>query len=128
MRRHSLTVSLSTLHTHFLSQASPAEGGKRPCLKHSESTVELNFKRGKQNCLSGFPSGDGGPLTCLWAHLIQQLHHAFALHGRPVFDGRPPSDLAVLLLDLWGATLRDERAEFAAEWGADHTFSTRLHT
>lgn len=69
-----------------------------------------------------------GALTCLWAHLIQQLHHAFALHGRPVFDGRPPSDLAVLLLDLWSATLRDERAEFTAEWVADHTVSTRSHT
>lgn len=32
-----------------------------------------------------------------------------------MFDGRAPSDLAVLLLDLWGATLGDERPQFAEE-------------
>lgn len=53
-------------------------------------------------------------LTCLWTHLIQQLHHAFSLHGGPVFDWRAPSDLTVLLLDLWRATLGDEWAELAA--------------
>lgn len=53
-------------------------------------------------------------LTRLWAHVVQQLHHAFPLHGRPVFDGGAPSDLAVLLLDLWRAALGDEGAELAA--------------
>ena len=54
-------------------------------------------------------------LTCLRTHLVQQLHHALSLHGGPVFDGRAPSDLAVLLLDLRRAALRDERAEPTAE-------------
>lgn len=53
--------------------------------------------------------------TCLGAHLVQQLHHPFALHGSPAFDGRPSSDLAVLLLDLGGAPLGDERPQFAAK-------------
>lgn len=53
-------------------------------------------------------------LTCVGAHVVQQLHHALALHGRPVFDGRSSADLAVLLLDLRRAPLGDERAELAA--------------
>lgn len=32
-----------------------------------------------------------------------------------MFDGGAPSDLAVLLLDLWRAAFGDEGAEFAAE-------------
>lgn len=59
--------------------------------------------------------------TGLGAHLVQQLHHPFALHGGPVLDGRPSSDLAVLLLDLGGAPLGDERPQFAAQ-----SQSTRL--
>lgn len=56
-----------------------------------------------------------GTLTCLRTHLIQQLHHALPLHGGPVFDRRAPSDLTVLLLDLWRAALGDERTELAGE-------------
>lgn len=55
-------------------------------------------------------------LTRLRAHLVQQLHHALPLHGGPVLDGRAPSDLAVLLLDLWRAALGDERPERTAGW------------
>lgn len=54
-------------------------------------------------------------LTRLGAHLVQQLHHAFALHAGPALDGRASPDPAVLLLDLWRAPFGDEGAQFAAQ-------------
>lgn len=72
-------------------------------------------------------------LTRLGADLVQQLHHAFPLHGGPVLDGGAPSDLAVLLLDLWRAAFGDEGPQFAAEstthtakrWRVTFTFALR---
>lgn len=83
-------------------------------MTHSDSPFELHdFRRSESS------DGQDDPLehrlTCLRTHLVQQLHHALPLHGGPVFDGRAPSDLTVLLLDLWRAALSDERAELAAE-------------
>lgn len=124
VKRHSFTVSLSTPHTHTLLPTSKSTRGKHGSTvawkeKHmglvwNPQTLYLDWMLSR-----GSGSSDRhalwGRLTCLWANLIQQLHHAFSLHEGPVFDGRAPSDLTVLLLDLWRATLSDERAEFTAE-------------
>ncbi len=75
------------------------------------------------------PDSPQDGLTCLGTHLVQQLHHALPLHRGPVFDGRAPSDLTVLLLDLWCATLGDKGAKFTAEEMTDQRgrLTTAIH-
>lgn len=104
---HPYTERSKTLQTHIHNQQG-REDNKN--LIRSDPTEAVKGSPGSR-CL-----------TCFGAHVVQQLHHPFALHGGPVFDGRPSSDLAVLLLDLGGATLGDERPQFAVK-----SESTRFH-
>lgn len=46
--------------------------------------------------------------TCVWGHLVQQLHHAFSLLGSPHLDGGSTANPAVLLLDFGGSTFGDD--------------------
>lgn len=62
---------------------------------------------------------EGCRSTGVRRHAVQQFHHAFSLHRRPLLDGRPTSNPAVLLLNSWCAAFSDEWCQFTEAFRRD---------
>lgn len=138
---HSFTQSLSLLHTHTHTTGQCRKDTMKPRFKtwmafrpfHGQkyhySNLEclqlpLQIKYRSGHCTdvlfliiwrSELWRVSTGRPTCVWAHLVQQLHHALPLHGRPAFDRGASPDLTVLLLDFWRPPFGNERPKFTVE-------------